>query len=128
MRRKTGRGSHQTIWGRRVQTYIKHPSDVRAKKRVVYCAVNIRHTWQGKDTYTRFYFNTFTLVSGVFMVKKMEFMNSAQVAKVLGLSLRRVQELAAAGIIRNYRPKGLRKIIFVKKDVAQYIGMPEEWL
>ena len=62
------------------------------------------------------------------MHKKVEFMSSAQVAQVLGLSLRRVQELAAAGIIRSHRPKGLRKFIFVKKDVAQYIGMPEEWL
>lgn len=59
---------------------------------------------------------------------KFEIMTTEDVAQLLGVKVRRVQELAAAGRIPSYRPKGHRKWIFFKKDVASYIGIPSESL
>lgn len=53
-------------------------------------------------------------------------MTTAQVAEILGLTPRRVQELAAAGQIPSVRPKGRRKWIFLKSVVAKYAGMKLE--
>ena len=50
------------------------------------------------------------------------------VAALLGLSTRRVCELAAAGIIPSIRPKGRRKRVFLRKVVAKYMGLSEDEL
>lgn len=55
-------------------------------------------------------------------------MNTSEVANLLGLSSRRVCELAAAGQIPSVRPKGRRKWIFLKSVVARYMGLSEEEL
>lgn len=55
-------------------------------------------------------------------------MTTSEVASLLGLSSRRVCELAAAGQIPSVRPKGRRKWIFLKSVVARYMGLSEEEL
>lgn len=55
-------------------------------------------------------------------------MTTSEVANLLGLSPRRVCELAAAGQIPSVRPKGRRKWIFLKSVVARYMGLSEEEL
>lgn len=55
-------------------------------------------------------------------------MSTKEVAQLLDLSPRRVQELAAAGQIPSVRPKGRRKWIFLKSVVARYMGLSEEEL
>lgn len=55
-------------------------------------------------------------------------MTTSEVANLLGLSSRRVCELAAAGQIPSVRPKGRRKWIFLKSVVARYMGLSEEEL
>ena len=52
-------------------------------------------------------------------------MNTNEVASLLGLSPRRVCELAAAGQIPSLRPKGRRRWIFLKSVVARYMGVSE---
>lgn len=53
-------------------------------------------------------------------------MTTAQVAEILGLTPRRVQELAASGQISSVRPKGRRKWIFLKREVSKYAGIKLE--
>lgn len=54
-------------------------------------------------------------------------MTTKEVAQLLRMSPRRVQELAAAGIIRARRPEGRLGWLFLKSDVAKYLGFkPEE--
>ena len=55
-------------------------------------------------------------------------MTTSEVANLLGLSSRRVCEVAAAGQIPSVRPKGRRKWIFLKSVVARYMGLSEEEL
>ena len=54
-------------------------------------------------------------------------MTTKEVAQLLRMSPRRVQELAAAGIIRARRPEWRLGWLFLKSDVAKYLGFkPEE--
>lgn len=62
------------------------------------------------------------------MRTKIEILTTKDVAHILGVGLRRVQYLAHAGTIPSYRPKGHRNFIFLKKDIAKYVGMPEDIL
>lgn len=53
-------------------------------------------------------------------------MSTKEVAQLLDISPRRVQELAAAGQIPSVRPKGHRKWLFLRSVVARYMGLDEE--
>lgn len=55
-------------------------------------------------------------------------MSTKEVAQLLDISPRRVQELAAAGQIPSVRPKGHRKWLFLRSVVARYMGLDEEEL
>ncbi len=59
-------------------------------------------------------------------VKKVQIMTTPEVGALLGLSCRRVQELAMSGVIPAIRPKGRRKWIFLKRVVARYMGLSED--
>ncbi len=58
--------------------------------------------------------------------KKITIYTTDDVAELLGLSRRRVQELAMAKIIPSIRPKGRRKWLFLKSVVARYMGISED--
>lgn len=57
-----------------------------------------------------------------------EILTAAQAAKLVGLSVNRFREIARAGDIKFYRPKGRRKMAFKAKDIASYLGCKVEEL
>ena len=58
--------------------------------------------------------------------KNVTIYTTEDVAALLGISRRRVQELAMAKIIPSIRPKGRRKWLFLKSVVARYMGVSED--
>lgn len=58
--------------------------------------------------------------------KNVTIYTTEDVAALLGISRRRVQELAMAKIIPSIRPKGRRKWLFLKSVVARYMGVRED--
>ena len=58
--------------------------------------------------------------------KNVTIYTTQDVAALLGISRRRVQELAMAKIIPSIRPKGRRKWLFLKSVVAKYMGVKED--
>lgn len=50
-------------------------------------------------------------------------LRTEEVAALLGLSARRVCELAAAGILPSIRPQGRRRWVFLRSAVAKYMGV-----
>lgn len=55
-------------------------------------------------------------------------LNAKQVSEILGYSASWVRMLALAGEIKYYRPEGRRKMLFLKSDVAKFLGCKEEEL
>lgn len=62
------------------------------------------------------------------MISNTTFLNTKQVAGIIGYSSSWVRMLALSGELKYYRPKGRRFMKFKARDVAAYMGCKVEEL